>query len=161
MTAEDLRLRFFAARKGLSHKFVARLTQIDYAHEMAFVAVTQSSGEPRGCGVGVRSAGELLGVSRLAADPDCERAEYAVMVRSDLKGYWLGWLLMQHLVAYARATGIVELFGSVLTENTTMLKMCRELGFDVTAESGAASERHVALKFAARPSSTNRRSSAT
>ena len=86
-----------------------------------------------------------MGVSRLAADPDHERAEYAVMVRSDLKGHGLGWLLMQHLVAYAKATGIAELFGSVLAENITMLKMCRELGFEVATEPGMPSERHVTL----------------
>ena len=71
--------------------------------------------------------GNLLGVVRLTADPDHVRAEYAIIVRSDLKGRGLGWQLMKHLIAYARAEGLDELYGTVLAENTTMLRMCREL----------------------------------
>ena len=134
VTPEDLRLRLFAPQKELSHKFLARLTQIDYAREIAFVALAQNNGE-------------LLGVSRFAADPEYERAEYAVMVRSDLKGCGLGWLLMSHLIDYAKATGIVELYGSVLAENTTMLRMCRELGFISAAEPNDLSVRHVTLRI--------------
>ena len=36
---EDLRLRFFSARRELPRSELARLTQIDYAREMAFIAV--------------------------------------------------------------------------------------------------------------------------
>lgn len=136
VTQADLRLRLFAPHKELSHKFLARLTQIDYAREIAFVALSKATGE-------------LLGVSRFAADPDYVRAEYAILVRSDLKGHGLGWTLMQQLIDYATATGIKEIFGSVLSENTTMLKMCRELGFSVAYEPGDLSQRHVRLVLAA------------
>lgn len=132
VTAEDRRLRFFSSATDLSHKFLARLTQIDYAREMAFVAVEQDTGE-------------FLGVSRFVADPDYTRGEYAIQVRSDLKGRGLGWQLMQHLIAYARAEGLKELFGSVLAENTTMLKMCRELGFSIRPEPEDPNLRYVVL----------------
>ena len=128
----DHRLRFFAPKKELSHKFVARLTQIDYAREMAFVAIDIDTGR-------------LLGISRFAADPDFVRGEYAVLVRSDLKGRGLGWQLMQHLLDYARAKGLRELFGSVLAENTTMLQMCRELGFTSRTDSDDPSVQQVTL----------------
>ncbi len=39
LTPEDVRMRFFTAKPDLSFKFLARLTQIDYAREMAFVAI--------------------------------------------------------------------------------------------------------------------------
>src|SRR5215471_13521438 len=39
VTPNDLRLRFFAPVKDFGHAFVARLTQIDYARAMAFVAI--------------------------------------------------------------------------------------------------------------------------
>ena len=110
----DLRMRFFTAAPDRSFRFFARMTQIDYAREMAFVAAT---------------SGAMLGVARLVADPDYTKAEFAVVVRSDLKGKGLGYRLMQHLIAYARAEGLDELHGEVLPENTTMLRMCRELGF--------------------------------
>ena len=77
MTLDDRRLRFFTAAPHLSHRFLAQLTQIDYAHEMAFVAVAKADGS-------------LLGVVRMVADPDYTHAEYAVLVRSDLKGRGLG-----------------------------------------------------------------------
>ncbi len=112
----DLRLRFFTPKPDLSHRFLARLTQIDYARAMAFVAIEPTSGE-------------LLGVVRIHADADHEKAEYAVMVRSDLKGRGLGWALMQLIIEYARADGLKEIHGEVLRANTNMLAMCRELGF--------------------------------
>ena len=129
LTERDIRLRLFAVRKDFSHAYIARLTQIDYAREMAFVALTPQEDE-------------VLGVVRMIADPDGNRAEYALIVRSDLKGKGLGWSLMQHLINYARHEGLNELFGTVLAENVTMLRMCRELGFDVSHN---PDDRHVML----------------
>lgn len=134
ITAEDHRLRFFSAAPKLSRTFLARLTQIDYAREMAFVAIAASDGV-------------LLGVVRLVADPDYTRGEYAILVRSDLKGRGLGWKLMQHLIAYARAEKLVELHGSVLAGNTTMLQMCGELGFVAERDPDDASVLKVVLKL--------------
>jgi acetyltransferase len=133
LTPEDQRLRFFTARPDLSHKFLARLTQIDYAREMAFVAVAEATGE-------------LLGVVRFVADPDYVHGEYAILVRSQGRG--LGWRLMQHLIAYARAENIEQLYGCVLAENATMLRMCRELGFSIEPEPGDAVVRRVVLRLA-------------
>ncbi len=114
----DIRLRLLAPRKQFSHDFLARLTQIDYAREMAFIAVDPDSAE-------------LLGVSRLVSDPDYTRAEYGVIVRSDLQGLGLGWALMEHLLTYARSEGLALIEGEVLSENAEMLAMCREMGFTV------------------------------
>ena len=134
ITAEDSHMRFFSIQPDRSHRFVARLTQIDYAREMAFVALSNE--------------GDLLGVSRLSADPDYARAEFAVLVRSDLKGRGLGWLLMEHLIEYARGEGLKQLFGEVLATNTTMLDMCRALGFRVETARGDVRIRHVTLDLA-------------
>ena len=57
VTQEDLRLRFFAPVKEFSHPFVARLTQIDYARAMAFIAIEEESGK-------------MLGGARLHANAD-------------------------------------------------------------------------------------------
>ena len=135
LSPPDMRLRFFTARKGLSKGFVARLTQIDYAREMAFVALDAANGQ-------------LLGVARMIADPDYERAEYAILVRSELQGQGLGWQLMQHLISYCKAEGLVEIHGSVLAGNTTMLAMCRELGFRVVDARDEPGVIHVSLSLA-------------
>ncbi|MGA7431863.1 MAG: bifunctional acetate--CoA ligase family protein/GNAT family N-acetyltransferase [Xanthobacteraceae bacterium] len=121
VTQQDLRLRFFAPVKEFSHMFVARFTQIDYARAMAFVAIDEASGE-------------MLGVVRIHIDADFNNGEYAILVRSDLKGHGLGWLLMQLMIEYARAEGLKCVRGQVLQENTEMLAMCRNLGFKIESD---------------------------
>jgi acetyltransferase len=138
LTLEDRRMRFFSAQPDLSHRLLARLTQIDYAREMAFIAIS-------------RATGELLGVARFMADPDYTQGEYAVLVRSDLKGEGLGWQLMQHLITYARAEKLEELYGHVLAENTTMLDMCRQLGFAIAPEPGDPGTRRVRITLNGKP----------
>jgi acetyltransferase len=132
VTTADRRLRFFGAGPNLTHGLLARLTQIDYAREMAFVAIDKSSQA-------------LLGVVRMIADPDYTRAEYAILVRSDLKGRGLGSRLMQHLIDYGKSEGLKELNGFVLVENTSMLQMCRQLGFVDTPDSADPGLRQVRL----------------
>ena len=136
LSPEDVRFRFLAPRKEFSHKFIARFTQIDYARAMAFVALNKDETE-------------LYGVARLAADPDYSKGEYAIIVRSDLKGTGIGWLLMRHLIRYAEREGLQELAGDVLERNTRMLDMCRALGFEISADPEDLSLRKVRLKLPA------------
>jgi len=121
VTMQDLRLRFFAPMKQFSHEFVARLTQLDYARAMAFVAFDEASNE-------------LVGVVRIHSDSVYESGEYAILLRSDLKGRGLGWTLMQMIIEYARSEGLKAISGDVLSENTVMLAMCRSLGFEVKSD---------------------------
>jgi acetyltransferase len=118
---DDLRLRFFAFVKQFDHTFIARFTQIDYGRAMAFLAIDPATDE-------------MLGVARLHANSAYDTAEYAVLVRSDLKGKGLGWLLMQTIIEYARNEGLSKIEGQVLNENRTMLRMCAELGFTITSD---------------------------
>jgi acetyltransferase len=76
----------------------------------------------------------LLDVIRLHADANYDSGEYAVLVRSDLKGRGLGFLLMQMIIEYAHAEGLRTIEGQVLSENTVMLAMCRQLGFDAAPD---------------------------
>jgi acetyltransferase len=119
LTQEEIRLRFFTPMKTLPHLLAARFTQIDYDREMALVLTER----------GVPGRTEIYGVVRMMADPDNERAEYAILVRHDLTGLGLGTHLMQRIIELARRRGIGELWGDVLAENTRMLELCRELGF--------------------------------
>lgn len=109
--------------RAFSHAFIARLTQIDYARAMAFVAIDEDRRE-------------LLGVVRLHSDANYELGEYAILLRSDLKGQGLGWKLMELMIEYARNEGLRRIEGQVLRENTAMLRMCRELGFRIDADPG-------------------------
>ena len=136
LSLEDIRFRFLAPRKEFSHKFIASFTQIDYARAMAFVGLNKEQNE-------------LLGVAHLAADPDYVRGEYAIMVRSDLKGTGIGWMLMRHLILYAEKEGLRELDGDVLQGNQRMLEMCRALGFAISPDPEDLSIRKVRLKLPA------------
>ena len=131
VSAEDLRLRFFAPIRDFSHTFIARLTQIDYSRAMALVAIDQD--------------GEMLGAVRLHVDANFEKGEYAILVRSDLKGRGLGWQLMQLIIAYGRHIGLHAIEGQVLRENRTMLAMCVQLGFSLRADPEDAMVQIVSL----------------
>ena len=116
---DDIRLRFFAPLKDFSHAFAARLTQIDYDREMTVVAIDRK--DPR--------RHPICGTGHLVFDPDLEKAEFAVFVRSDLKGKGLGYQLMVEILRHARSRGARLVYGDVLRENRTMLSMARDLGF--------------------------------
>ncbi|MEM8751492.1 MAG: bifunctional acetate--CoA ligase family protein/GNAT family N-acetyltransferase [Pseudomonadota bacterium] len=131
LTPEDLRMRFFGAVSNPTRGQIARLTQIDYARAMAFVALSPEDGA-------------LLGVARLAADPDREAAEFAILVRSDRQGEGLGRALMARLIDYARADGIGALWGDVLFENRGMRRLCERLGFETER---AAEDRAVRYRL--------------
>jgi acetyltransferase len=116
-----LRLRFFAPMKEFTHEFIARLTQLDYARAMAFVAFDEANND-------------LVGVVRIHSDSIYENGEYAILLRTDVKGIGLGWALMQLIIEYARSEGLKTISGDVLQENTIMLEMCRDIGFEIKTD---------------------------
>ncbi len=121
LSAEDLRFRFFGVVRELTHTEMARLTQIDYDREMAFIATAPNpDGKP-----------ETLGVVRASTRPDNASAEFAVIIRSDLKGQGLGRLLMEKIIRYCKARGTRELTGQALMENGGMQGLAEKLGFSV------------------------------
>jgi acetyltransferase len=121
VSAQDLRLRFFDSIKEFTHPFLTQLTQIDYTRAMAFIALDETSGE-------------MLGVVRIYRDSTGEAGEYAILLRSDLKGHGLGWSLMQMIIEYSKSKGLKQIVGQILQENSVMLSMCRELGFKVKTD---------------------------
>jgi acetyltransferase len=120
LSPEEIRARFFVPMKSLPHLTAARFTQIDYEREMALVL----------SGPGLPGEADLHAVVRLAADPDNETAEFAIVVERQLTGLGLGTLLMRRLIDYARARGLSELYGDVLADNHAMLALSRALGFE-------------------------------
>ncbi len=118
---EDLRTRFFAAMREVPQRELAHLTQIDYDREMAFIAEARA---------------ETLGVARACTDPENLEAEFAVLVRSDLKGRGLGALLLDKLIRYCRERGTLRMVGQTLSANSRMLKLAAAAGFCIEPKEG-------------------------
>lgn len=118
---EDRYKRFFADVGELGHEELARMTQIDYDREMAFVAVGQDGAFNQ----------QILGVVRAISTPDLSDAEFAILIRSDLKGMGLGRLMMEKIARYARERGIGQLSGMTMPSNRGMINLAKRLGFEI------------------------------
>ncbi|MGT2491654.1 N-acetyltransferase family protein [Cupriavidus basilensis] len=114
-------MRFFCMIRQPPHSQLARMTQIDYAREMAFVAA--SPGRQRAGGHPGRSKGRgrpRQPARRVRRDgaPDCKRQG-------------IGGLLLRKMVARCRAHGTRELVGTTLATNTAMLRLAESSGIRV------------------------------
>jgi acetyltransferase len=123
LSPEDSHFRFFHYVRSMPHTQLARLTQIDYDREMAFVATrTGAEGRP-----------ETIGVVRTVADPENETAELSIVVRSDLKRLGLGSILLRKSIDHCRGRGTRAIAGDVLAGNESMLQLARRFpGFVVS-----------------------------
>jgi len=121
---EDVRLRAFSRLRELRPSQLARLTQIDYDREMAFIATRKRAD----------GSDETLGVARVIADPDNIEAEFAVIVRSDLKRQGLGCILMRKLIDYCRNRGTQAIVGETLRHNHLLLELIRHFGFEISGQ---------------------------
>lgn len=123
---EDLRLRFFMARREVPHSELARYCQIDYDREMTFIAL-----EPEDPAHGTQ---RMVGEVRAVSDPDNIRAEFAIQIATDWQGKGLGRCLLQRLIGYLRSRGTRELSGQCLADNDGMAALARETGFTLTVK---------------------------
>jgi acetyltransferase len=116
-------MRVFSSRREIARSELARLTQIDYEREMAFIAIVPGEDDQP----------ETIGTVRAVTDADNACAEFGVIVRSDVKSRGLGFLLMKKMIRYCRERGTGEMVGDVLRENAAMIKLARALGFETEA----------------------------
>lgn len=116
---EDIYFRFFGMIRRFEHSQLARLTQIDFDREMVFIAVRDASSDKP----------QTVGEVRVAIHPDKLVAEFAIIIRSSIKGRGLGAILMNKMIEYCRSRDIATIQGQVLQENTRMLALTRKIGF--------------------------------
>lgn len=141
MTPEEVRLRFFAPKRALGHQLAARMTQLDYDRDMAFVVATL---EPPG-------QARIVGVIHLNGDSDGKCGEFAVMLETAMTGLGLGPLLMRRMLDHARTIGLREVVGEVLRVNAPMLKLCKLFGFRHSVSEDDPSIFHVILTMESAP----------
>lgn len=137
MEPGDLRLRYFSVRRELPRSELARLAQIDYAREMAFIAERSLPDE----------TSQTLVVMGAVIDPDNIDAEFAVIVRSDLKVRGLGRILVRKMITFLSGRGTQRMVGYVLRENEAMRKLARSLGFEPVASPNDADAVLLALNL--------------
>lgn len=118
LSLEARRFRFLGQVKCPSEALIERLTDIDYVHEVAFVAVVADDSRER-----------IVGVSRYSTDQAGTACECAVTVSDEWQHHGLGTLLMRHLIEVARARGIRRMYSIDSSENVHMTDLARFLGF--------------------------------
>ncbi|MEZ9436864.1 bifunctional acetate--CoA ligase family protein/GNAT family N-acetyltransferase [Vibrio atlanticus] len=129
VSKEDLYKRFFSDVGEFNHEALANFTQIDFDREIAFVVVRKEQGVPA-----------IIGVSRALINPENTDAEFAILIRSDLKGVGLGRILMTKVIDYCRTKQTKQMSGMTMPTNRGMLTLAQKLGFelDISFEDGTA-----------------------
>ncbi len=119
LSPSSVYFRFFQHVKELSPATVAMLTQTDYDRHVALVVLERSSNHEK-----------MLGVARIIADPDITHCEFSVMVEDQWHGQGIGAMLLYYLLKVAKKQGVESLWGLVLPENTSMLRLGKKIGFE-------------------------------
>ena len=120
------RFKIFGQLGRPSEEALDQLTNIDYVHEMAFVAIVKEDGHER-----------IVGVSRYRTDNDVLTCECSVTVGIAWQDKGLGTLLMKHLIEMARSMGIRRMFTFVSIENLQLKELVSFLGFEKKVDEGA------------------------
>lgn len=118
LSPEARRTRFFGGIGSPSDDLIRRLTDIDYRHDMAFIALVHRDGKTL-----------EVGVSRYSLSADGKFCECAVTVSDEWRHRGLATLLMRHLIDTARARGIRKMVSYDLATNVDMRQLADSLGF--------------------------------
>jgi acetyltransferase len=122
LSPESRYFRFMNSIHELSPAQLARLTQIDYDREMAFIAEIDEDDKK-----------VELGVVRYATNPDGISCDFAIVISDQWHGRGLARRLMGALIDCARDNGLSFINGDVLAENVRMLQFVTKLGFVISA----------------------------
>ena len=116
MSDESIYRRFFSPRRQFSEGEVDYYTNIDFSNHVALIAVLPDDARPVIAG----------GARYVVTQPGS--AEVAFAVLDAYQGQGIGSLLMQHLFAIARRSGLERLTAEVLAGNAAMLNVFGKSG---------------------------------
>ncbi|MBI4756281.1 MAG: bifunctional acetate--CoA ligase family protein/GNAT family N-acetyltransferase [Betaproteobacteria bacterium] len=134
LSPETRYFRFMNTLRELTETMTARLTQIDYDREMAFVAIVRKDGRD-----------DEVGVVRYATNPDGETCEFAIVVADSWAGVGLARKLMEVIISTARQKGLKFMNGDFLANNERMLRFVARLGFSLSTSPDDNSIKHGVL----------------
>ncbi|SHF37927.1 Acyl-CoA synthetase (NDP forming) [Streptoalloteichus hindustanus] len=126
-------LRYFGPYPRMPQRDVRRFTTVDHRDRVALVALLGD---------------EIVAVGRFDRLGGGDSAEVAFVVEDTHQGRGLGSILLEHLAAAARERGLGRFVAEVLAENTQMVRVFRDAGYQV---SRAMEEGVVHLEFAIDP----------
>ncbi len=129
LSPDARRFRFLGQVRRPSERVIEQFTDIDYVHDVAFVAVTPEDSHER-----------IVGVSRYSTDQGGLNCECAVTVSDEWQQKGLGTLLMKHLIEVARARGIRRMTSIDSAENLQMKDLAKFLGFRTRVDPDDASQ---------------------
>jgi GNAT superfamily N-acetyltransferase len=118
LSPQARRLRFLGSMSEPGDDLIRRLTDIDYEHDVAFIAV-----------VGSEAATKEIGVCRFSVSADGQSCEFAVTVADEWQKKGLGSILMRHLIEVARTRGVRKMISIDAADNPAMRDLARFLGF--------------------------------
>ncbi|MFA9444053.1 GNAT family N-acetyltransferase [Egicoccus sp. AB-alg6-2] len=123
-TSADSRRARFLGSFNLDESNVARFTDLDPKMQYALIATR-----------GRRENEQMIGVARYERDPDrLDSAEFAALVEDAHQGRGVGTALVRELALAAADAGITHLSGDILSDNTRMLNLVRELGLEYRSD---------------------------
>ncbi len=116
LSSETVYFRYFAPHPELSADEILHLINVDYCDRVALVVVWR---------------GDIVGVGRYERVDDSS-AEVAFVIRDDVQGRGVGSLLLEHLAAAGRESGIARFIAEVLPQNGRMLATFRYAGYSLS-----------------------------
>ena len=117
MSSQDVYMRFFRKVSALSYDEAQRLCNVDFDHDVAFVAVK-----------GSRENEEIIGIAGYFLNPSTNLAEIAFMVEPAHQKSGLGTAMQDRLSEFARARKVRGFVAEVLQVNEGMMGLARRLG---------------------------------
>ncbi len=110
-------LRYFSAYPRIPERDLFRFANVDHHYRVAFVT---------------ELAGEIIAVGRYEGRDGSDEAEVAFVVADAHQGRGIGSVLLEHLAAAAREVGIRRFVAVVLAENSSMIRVFRDAGYETT-----------------------------
>jgi acetyltransferase len=119
LSAQSSYLRFHGTLKDLSQKDLKKYTEPDSRNEVALIVVhSGDTGE------------EEIGVARYVIDTDRANCEFAIVVADKWQKRGIGTRLMKALISHLQASGVKQISGSVIKNNSPMRKFMKQMGFE-------------------------------
>lgn len=120
LSSQSSRYRFFHVIKDASEEMVSKFCDIDYKNEVAIIAEYSSNDKQQN-----------VGVVRLFIDSGSQTGEFAILVADSFQNSGLGTKFMQVLLDIAGKEGLKSVYGTVQSDNTRMLALMKEFGFNI------------------------------